>query len=141
MCNLFSSSMPSFPEVNMQNLGRQKIFFILKKFLDLSQYNPDAVSNAIELTAVGFPEPHPTIYLTCQWHSFPCENRHCQCSQCRKDLCIQGSHQSHLTSAGINMDLCGHRTVLRMSQSPVLKENMVLCLLFPPCIQERAHLG
>lgn len=47
MYNLLSFSMSSFSGVNMKNLGRQRLFFILKKFLDLGQYNPDAVSNAV----------------------------------------------------------------------------------------------
>lgn len=39
------------------------------------------------------------------------------------------------------MDLCSHWTGLSMSQSPVLKENIVLSLLFPSFIWERIHLG
>jgi len=60
MCNLLSFSMPSFPEVNKQNLGKQSLFFTLKNFLDLSQYDPDAVSNTIN--SRGFsrtPPNHP----------------------------------------------------------------------------------
>lgn len=53
----------------------------------------------------------------------------------------QGSHQSHLISAGISMDLSSHWTVLWMSQSPVLKGNIMLCLLFPSFIWERIHLA
>lgn len=109
--------MSSFPEVNIQNLGRQRLFFIL----DLGQYNPDAMS---------FPEPHLAIHLTCQWHSFPRKNRHHQSSQSRRDLWIQGSHQSHLTSGGISTYLLG-QTVLGMSWSPALRRRWC-SVCFPP---------
>lgn len=66
MCNLLSSFIPSFPEVKMQNSEKQRLFFILKEFLDIRQYNPDAVSNPTELTDIDFPELHPTIHLTYQ---------------------------------------------------------------------------
>lgn len=141
MCYLLSSFMSSFPELKTQNSGKQRLVFILKKFLDLSQYNPDTVSNPIELTNIGFPEPHPIIHLTYQWYSFPQKTRHCQCFQSRKVVWAQGSHQSHLTPAGISMDLCSHWTVLWMSQSPVLRENIVLCLLFPSLVWEIIHLN
>lgn len=61
LCHLLSSFMPTFPEVKTQNSGKQRLFFILKKFLALSQYNSDTVSKPTELTDISFPEPHPTI--------------------------------------------------------------------------------
>lgn len=46
---------------NFQNSGKQRLFFILKKFLDLNQYNPDTVSNPTELTEVFQNLTQPSI--------------------------------------------------------------------------------